>query len=94
MPRSNRYIAQGSTRTTPFLKMVSVRVTGSREVKEDGDGLYYLGGGYWRILLEYPEHGLWKLINPDLSQEQIDTVSDGICVLLNKAEGPDKVFLE
>jgi hypothetical protein len=88
-------LLRGATKPESFLSLIHRYVTGGSGQgvpKDDGHGLFYLGGGYWRMLLwasptsrlyDEPVSDLFgvTLVNPDRSFEEIQAVELGVAVL-------------
>jgi len=65
-----------------WLPALAKRLTGSEKYSwVDGENVWYLGAGYWRVTEGDDGLGTFWLINPSLSHEQIDTVERALNIL-------------
>ena len=84
-PRTD-YVVRGSYKPEAFLRMLSKHLTLDADFNlDEGEGVYYLGGGYWRAsLVETRDDGVLglKLINPDRTSEEIADITKAMNILI------------
>lgn len=67
-------------RLEPFLARLALRLTGDRlAVYVPQENVWYLGAGYWRASVD--DEGNVRLINPSLTQADIDIVEAAMNIL-------------
>ena len=73
-------IDRGTYKLEGFLERLAHRLTCNNDASfSDLDGVWYLGGGYWRAKIE---NGKIFLINPDRTQEEIEIIERAMQILL------------
>ncbi len=89
----NHVVERGTRKLEPFLRELALRLTlhGSYTFSES-DGVYYLGGGYWRArpvlhVEDLPNGGLSStfvgvvLINPDRTADELAAIAAAMRIL-------------
>ena len=89
-------VERGSYKLDAFLRKLSKHLTLSESVRwSSGEGVFYLGGGYWRAQ-PLDKHGVpvdpdeedqvkitsFKLINPDRRPEEINIIAHAMNILV------------
>jgi hypothetical protein len=65
-----------------WLNNLAKRLTGeARASWQDGENVWYLGGGYWRVQQDKDDECLFWLINPSLNHEQLDIVEKAMNII-------------
>lgn len=82
-------VDRGSYKIEAFLRKLAKHLTLDGTARwVEGDGVYYLGGGYWRAKPSYNGEGDdammigVTLINPSKSAEEIEAVAKAMNVLI------------
>jgi hypothetical protein len=87
-------ILKGSYKLDAFLHHLTAHISPGHSTHFSGipeDGVIYLGAGYWRVrVVSDPRDGGGpvigvRLINPDRTPEEIDTVERGLAILMRMA---------
>jgi hypothetical protein len=78
-------LERGGLLVNSFLAMLANRLCGSLTVGQPEEvmrgTLWYLGGGYWRVVQDH-ETGRFHLINPDYSHDEICVVEQAMQLLI------------